>query len=194
VEKIIAFSSPHHRIFGYAYFATEEVAQMDIQKELESEFDREAKRTRKMFEALPEGADFSWKPHAKSMSLGKLAGHVTDMTGYWAMETLTKDKMDLPADHKWEQYLPASKAELLEKFDRELPATRAALVAITPEQWEKHWQFIFGGQVWIDQPRYQVWREMVMNHLVHHRSQLGVYLRLLDAKIPGTYGPSADES
>jgi uncharacterized damage-inducible protein DinB len=193
VKKIIAFYSPFHQFFGYAYFATEEVAKMDIQKELESEFDREAKRTRKIFEAIPEGVDWAWKPHAKSMTLGKLAGHVTDMTGDWALETLTKEKMDLPSDHKWEQYAPASKAELLEKFDKELPTVRAALTAVTPELWDKHWQFIFGGQVWIDQPRYQVWREMVMNHLVHQRAQLGVYLRLLDAKIPGTYGPSADE-
>lgn len=70
---------------------------------------------------------------------------------------------------------------------------RKALEAVTPEKWDQHWQFIFGGQVWIDEPHHQVFRDMVMNHMVHHRAQLGVYLRLLGAKIPGTYGPSADE-
>jgi len=166
---------------------------MDIQKELEVEFDREVKRTRKILESLPEGADFGWKPHDKSMSLGKLAGHVTDMTGDWALHTLSLDKLEFPADHKWEQYIPESKAALLEKVEREAPGVRAALAAITPEKWDQHWQFIFGGQVWIDQPRIQVWREMVMSHLVHHRAQLGVYIRLLGGKLPGTYGPSADE-
>jgi len=166
---------------------------MDFQKELEREFDAEVKRTRKVLEAIPEGADFGWKPHEKSMTLGRLAGHVTDFTGDWGLHTLTLDKLEFAADHKWEQYVPASKAALLEKFDREHAAVRAALAATTPEKWDQHWKFIFGGQAWIDQPRIQVWREMVMSHLAHHRAQLGVYIRLLGGKLPGSYGPSADE-
>jgi len=166
---------------------------MDIQKELENEFERELKRTRKLVEALPEDADFGWKPHEKSMPLGKLAGHLSDMTGDWALHTLTLDKLQFAADHKWEQYTPKSRAELVEKLDREAPAIRAALATMTPEKWDQHWQFIFGDQVWIDQPRIEVWRDMVMSHLVHHRAQLGVYIRLLGGKLPGTYGPSADE-
>lgn len=166
---------------------------MDFQKELLAEYDREAAKTRKMLEAVPEDADFAWKPHAKSMPLGKLLGHITDMTGEWALHTLTKDKLDFPADHKWEQYVPENKKALLVKFDRELVGVREAIAAVTPEKWDQHWQFIFGGQKWIDQPRYQVYRDMVMNHLVHHRAQLGVYLRLLNQPIPGSYGPSADE-
>jgi uncharacterized damage-inducible protein DinB len=164
-----------------------------MQIELETELDHEAAKTRKMLEAIPEGADWTWKPHPKSMSLGTLAGHVADMTGDWGLMTLTKDKVEFAADHKWEQKNPASTAELLEKFDKGLTATKAALAATSAEKWDQHWQFIFGGTAYIDQPRYQVWRETVMNHMVHHRAQLGVYLRLLDAKIPGTYGPSADE-
>jgi len=166
---------------------------MDIQKELIAEYDREAAKTRKLLDAIPADADFSFKPHPKSMPLGRLAGHVTDMTGDWALHTLTKDKLEFPADHKWEQYEPESKAALLEKFDRELAGVRDALVAVTPEKWDQHWQFIFGGQTWIDQPRYQVFRDMVMNHLVHHRAQLGVYVRMVGGKVPGAYGPSADE-
>ena len=166
---------------------------MDFQKELESEFEREAARTRKMLEAIPEDADFSWKPHPKSGTLGWLAGHVTDMAGEWGLSTLALDKLEFPADHKWDPWKPTSRAELLEKFDKNLGKTRAALAATTPEKWEQNWQFVFGGQAWIDQPRYQVWRETVMNHQAHHRAQLGLYLRILGAKIPGTYGPSADE-
>jgi uncharacterized damage-inducible protein DinB len=166
---------------------------MNFQKDLIAEYDRETAKTRKMLEAIPADADFNYKPHPKSMSLGKLTGHLTDMTGDWALNTLTKDKMDLPADFKWEAYVPKSKAELLEKFDKELPAVRAAVAAVPAEKWDLQWQFIFGGHAWIDDPRYQVFREAVLNHMIHHRAQLGVYLRLLNAKIPGMYGPSADE-
>ena len=89
--------------------------------------------------------------------------------------------------------MPASKEALLEKFDSGLPEVRAAIAAVTSEKWDEHWQFIFGGQVYIDQPRCQVFREMVLSHMIHHRAQLGLYLRLLDKPIPGMYGPSADE-
>jgi uncharacterized damage-inducible protein DinB len=165
---------------------------MDFQKELIAEYDREVARTRKMLEAIPADIDFNYKPHPKSMSLGRLAGHLTDMTGRWALDSLLTDKLEFPADHKWEQYAPATKEELLDKFDGGLPKVRAALAGVTPDQWDAHWQFIFGGQVYVDQPRCQVFREMVLSHMIHHRAQLGVYLRLLDKPIPGTYGPSAD--
>jgi uncharacterized damage-inducible protein DinB len=166
---------------------------MDFQKDLIAEYDRETVKTRKMLEAIPADADFNYKPHPKSMSLGRLTGHLTDMTGEWALNVLNKDKMDLPADFKWEAYVPASKAALLEKFDKELPAVRAAIAAVPAEKWDQHWQFIFGGHAWIDDAKHQVFRDAVLNHMVHHRGQLSVYLRLLNAKIPGMYGPSADE-
>lgn len=166
---------------------------MDYQKDLIAEFDREAAKTRKILEAIPDPIDVNYKPHPKSMPLGRLAGHVADMTGEWAMTTLAKDKLEFAADHKWEQYIPQRRAALLEKFDGELPATRRQLEATTPALWDRHWQFIFGGQTFIDAPRHQVFREMVLDHLIHHRAQLGVYLRLLGAKVPGCYGPSADE-
>jgi uncharacterized damage-inducible protein DinB len=166
---------------------------MDFQKELLAEFDREVERTRKILEALPEGADYGWKPHEKSMALGRLAGHVTDMTGEWALNTLTLDKLDFPADHKWEQFVPSSGQDAVKKLDSNLGEVRSAIQSMTPEKWDQHWQFIFGGHVWIDQPRHQVFRELVISHLVHHRAQLGVYIRILGGKLPGSYGPSADE-
>ena len=166
---------------------------MNHQNELIAEYERELGKTRKMLEAIPADADMTFKPHPKSMPLGNLAGHLTDMGGDWAITTLTQDKLEFPADHKWDPYVPKNKQEVLEKFDSKLQEARKALADTTPEKWDEHWKFIFGGQTWIDQPRFQVFREMVMNHMVHHRAQLGVYLRLLDAKIPGAYGPSADE-
>jgi len=166
---------------------------MDFQKDLIAEYDRETAKTRKMLEAIPADADFNYKPHPKSMSLGRLAGHLTDMVGDWANGTLKQDKLEFAADHKWDPYEPASKEALLEKFDRELAGVREELGAIPMEKWDQHWQFIYGGQTFIDEPRHQVFREAVMNHMVHHRAQLSVYLRLLGARIPGCYGPSADE-
>jgi uncharacterized damage-inducible protein DinB len=166
---------------------------MDAQKELVAEFDREAAKTRKMLDAIPADADFNFKPHPKSMPLGRLAGHLSEMTGEWGQHALMLDKLEFPADHKWEPYAPASKAALLEKFDSDLAKTRAELVSIAPEKWDNHWKFIFGGQTWVDEPKHQVFRGMVMNHMIHHRAQLGMYLRLMNAKVPGVYGPSADE-
>jgi len=166
---------------------------MDFQKELIAEYDREAARTRKMLEAIPADVDFTFKPHPKSMSLGRLAGHVSETAEEWASSTLTKDKVELPADHKWEPYIPASKEALLERFDRGVAKVKAELAKFAPEKWKENWKFVAGGQAWIDESKYEVWRTWVLNHLIHHRAQLGVYLRLLDKPIPGTYGPSADE-
>jgi len=166
---------------------------MDFQKELLAEYDREIERTRKMLAAVPDGADFAFKPHEKCMPLGRLAGHITDMTGDWALHSLTLDKLEFSADHKWDPFVPGSKEAAIEKLDSGLETVRKALAEITPEKWDQNWQFVYGGQVWIDQPRHQVFRELVISHLVHHRAQLGVYLRILGAKLPGMYGPSADE-
>lgn len=166
---------------------------MDYQKELIAEYDRETAKTRRMIEAIPEGADLDFKPHEKSMTLGRLAGHLTDMAGGWAITTLTQDELKYAADHKWDPFIPKSKQEVLAKFDEGLPKARKALAEMKPDDWDKHWKFIFGDQVWIDQPRHQVFREMVISHMIHHRAQLSVYLRLLNAKVPGLYGPSADE-
>jgi uncharacterized damage-inducible protein DinB len=166
---------------------------MDIQKELIAEYDQEITNTRKILAAIPADADFSWKPHAKSMSLGRLAGHVADTAGEWAISTLNLNTLEFPADHKFEPYVPASTAALLEKFDKQVVEAKVGLAGLTPEKWDENWKFVFGGQAWIDDSKYRVWRIWVINHLIHHRAQLGVFLRLLDKPIPGMYGPSADE-
>ena len=115
------------------------------------------------------------------------------MSGDWAINTIAKDKLEFAADYKWESFEPPSKADLLAQFDKGLPAVRKELAALPLEKWDQRWQFVFGGHVWIDQQRHQVFRELVVDHMIHHRAQLGVYLRLMDGPIPGSYGPSADE-
>ena len=163
---------------------------MDIQKELIAEYDSEAAKTRQMLDAIPADADFTWKPHTKSMTLGRLAGHTAELAGKWAVSVLTTDTLE----HSAESYIVASKASLLERFDREVSEAKAALASFTPQKWDGNWKFLAGGKAWLDNTKYFIWRNCVLNHLIHHRAQLGVYLRLLNKPIPGTYGPSADET
>jgi uncharacterized damage-inducible protein DinB len=166
---------------------------MDFQKALVAEYDREVATTRKILDAIPADADYNFKPNPKSMSLGRLAGHVAETAGEWAYSTLTKDKIEMGGDQPYVPYVPASKEAMLTRFDKETAETRAILAAYTPEQWDGNWKLLSGSQAWIDDTKYEVWRTWVMNHLIHHRAQLGVCLRLIGAKLPGTYGPSADE-
>jgi uncharacterized damage-inducible protein DinB len=164
---------------------------MDIQKELIAEYDRETASTRKVLEAIPEGADFGWKPHEKSMALGRLAAHVSDTNGDWALHTLIKDRLDWTPDMTPDN--PTTKAALLERFEKQVAEVKPELAKMTPEKWDSNWKFVAGEQTWIDDTKYNVWRTWVVNHLIHHRAQLGVFLRVMGQKIPGCYGPSADE-
>jgi uncharacterized damage-inducible protein DinB len=166
---------------------------MDSQKELIAEYDRETAKTRKMLAAIPADADFTYKPHAKSMALGRLAGHLSETAGEWAITTLTTDKLEFPEGHKFEPYMPASTEALLQRFDQDTAKAKTELAAFAPEKWDENWKFVAGGQAWIDESKGSVWRNWVLDHSIHHRAQLGVYLRLLDKPIPGMYGPSADE-
>ena len=164
---------------------------MDFQKELIAEFDRETASTRKTLEAIPEGADFGWKPHAKSMALGRLAAHVSDTNGDWALHTLKVDKLEWNPEMNPKD--PTNKKDLITRFDQQISEVRPELNKMTPDKWDSNWKFVAGDQAWIDDTKYNVWRRWVLSHLVHHRAQLGVYLRMLDQKVPGCYGPSADE-
>jgi len=166
---------------------------MDFQKALIAEYDREVATTRKMLEAIPADADYNFKANPKSMSLGRLAGHVAETAGEWAFSALAKDKIEMDMSKPYEPYIPASKEAMLARFDKETAETKAVLARFTPEKWDGNWKFVAGTQTWIDDTKYEVWRTWVMNHLIHHRAQLGVCLRLIGAKVPGTYGPSADE-
>ncbi len=163
---------------------------MPIADALVPEFDHEMTTTRKLLERLPEDK-FDWKPHAKSFSLGSLATHVSNLP-VWGSETLTKSEFDLSGSPP--NAAVASKNELLAKFDQNVAAARAALVGKTDGELMAMWSLKRGNQTVFSMPKAVVWRSFVLNHLVHHRGQLSVYLRLLDVPVPSMYGPSADEA
>jgi len=165
---------------------------MDIQKELIAEYDREVTTTRKMLNAIPEDADLTWKASPKSMTLGRLATHTAETAGDWARDTLSKDGLVFDMTN-YKAWAPESKAEILAKFDKDTAEARGYLVALDPAKWDDNWKMTAGDQVWIDDSRYNVFRQWVLNHLIHHRAQVGRDLRTLGAPIPGCYGPSADE-
>lgn len=153
------------------------------------EFDHEMTTTRKVLERLPEDR-FDWKPHPKSFSLGALATHVATLPT-WGAETLNKSEFDL-AGSQPVAALP-SKAELMATFDKNVAATRSALAGKSDAELLAMWTLKRGGKTIFSMPKTAVLRSFVLSHLVHHRGQLSVYLRLLDVPVPSIYGPSADE-
>ncbi len=154
------------------------------------EFDHEMAKTRTVLERVPE-EKFDWKPHARSFSLGVLATHVATLAT-WATETLTRGDIDLDPNQPPPSSLP-SRADLLAAFDRNVADARAALAGKTDAELLAMWSLKRGGRTLFTMPKTAVLRSFVLNHLVHHRGQLTVYLRLLDAPVPSIYGPSADE-
>jgi len=166
---------------------------MALSEGLLPEFDKEMAGTRKTLERVPDGK-FDWKPHAKSMTLGQLAAHLALFPG-WMTSTLKSTSFDY-APVGGEAYKPPAmntRKDLLEAFDREFATAREALKAASDAQLMETWSLLAGGKTVFALPRIAVYRNMVMNHMIHHRAQLGVYLRLNDIPLPGLYGPSADE-
>jgi uncharacterized damage-inducible protein DinB len=166
---------------------------MSLGQSLLPEFDHEMAGTRKTLERVPEGK-LGWRPHAKSMTLGGLASHLANVPS-WVGYTVGRDSLDLaPVGHPplRQQEMTSQKA-LLEHFDRHVAEGRAALADASDETLFAPWTLLGGGKAYFTMPRIAVLRGFVMNHCVHHRAQLGVYLRLLDVPVPGLYGPSADE-
>ena len=163
---------------------------MTISQTLLPEFDQEMANTRKILLCVPEDK-FSWKPHDKSMTLGRLASHVAEM-GNWATVTINQDKLELTPGQK--PFNAGSAAELLSAFDKNVVEGRAAIEGAGDQTLFAPWSLIYAGQTIFSMPRVAVLRTMVMNHMIHHRAQLGVYLRLHNIAIPGMYGPSADEA
>lgn len=166
---------------------------MPISQALLPEFDHEMSNTRKTLERIPEN-DFTWKPHPKSMPLGRLAGHVAEMPG-WAVPTIAQDSLDLapPGSGPPQGTVAQSRQHVLDLFDKNVAAARAAIAGATDEQLMKPWSLLVGGRTIFTMPKIAVLRSMVMNHTIHHRAQLGVYLRLNNIPVPALYGPSADE-
>lgn len=162
---------------------------MPINEGILGEFDHEMIGTRKTLERVPEGK-FDWAPHPKSMKLGRLAQHVAEIPG-WVKETLTLSSLDMggfspPAP-------PKNRKEILDLFDKNAAVARGLLAKATDQQFFEMWALTNGGKTMMSMPKIAVLRGFVLNHLVHHRAQLGVYLRLNDVAVPSIYGPSADE-
>lgn len=156
-----------------------------------AEFDREAASTRRILERVPDGK-FDWKPHPKSMTLGGLANHVSGLMGF-APIVLQTESMDVAAPSGQPRpAAPTSARELVESFDRGVAASRAAIAAAGEQQLSHPWSLRNGETVLFNLPRDGVLR-LQLSHMVHHRGQLSVYLRLNDVPVPGMYGPSADE-
>ena len=166
---------------------------MPMSQALLPEFDHEMANTRKALERVPEDK-FGWKPHEKSMTLGRLATHVAEMTA-WVTPTLESESFDFapPGAPPFQAKTASSRDELLEMFDKNVAVARAAIGGASDAQWMTPWSLLQGGRTIFTMPRIAVLRSMVMNHTIHHRGQLAVYLRLNDVPVPALYGPSADE-
>jgi uncharacterized damage-inducible protein DinB len=167
---------------------------MSIPEKLLPEFDREFETTRKFLALVPDDK-LGWKPHAKSMDLGRLAWHISDFPVY-ALSVTSKPKLSFKTEDmpkRRSAWVGKSRAGILERFDTDLKQGREALLAVPDAAWGDRWQMEFDGRVVIDDARSAVYRDLVMSHQIHHRAQLGLYLRLNEIPIPGVYGPSADE-
>jgi uncharacterized damage-inducible protein DinB len=167
---------------------------MSLSQSLLAEFGQEMANTRKTLERVPEER-FSWKPHAKSGSMIWLAGHLSNIPG-WVVEIVKKDALDMAPGGKPIDPPPTPKngKDLLQTFDKNVADARAALAAASDTDLQKSWSFLNNGTTLFSMPRSACLRTWVMNHNIHHRAQLGVYLRLNNLPVPAIYGPSADES
>ena len=165
----------------------------NISQGLLPEFDMEVASTRKTLERVPEGKP-DFRPHPKSMTLARLAGHVAEIP-MWAVETLGKSELDMnpPGGGAQQAYVMTTRAGALATFDGHVARARALLASASDETWMQTWTLKSGGKTILAMPRVAVMRSFVMNHMIHHRAQLGVYLRMNDVPLPSIYGPSADE-
>ena len=164
---------------------------MAIVEALLPEFDHEMTVTRRVIERVADD-QFGWKPHEKSMTLGRLATHVAEIPR-WGHTILTEPEFNM-VDGAYTPTSAATTAEVLALFDRQVTTIRGLLAARTDAELMSTWSFKQNGQELFGMPRAAAWRSWVMNHLIHHRGQLSVYLRQTGSKVPGIYGPSADES
>jgi uncharacterized damage-inducible protein DinB len=164
---------------------------MPISELLLAEFDEEMKKTRTTLERVPaDKKDFA--PHAKSMPMGKLAPHVAQLAGF-GLTILTTPELDFSKGSI--KPIPfESSAQLVQAFDEGAAKVRTALQATPDGAWKENWKLSLQGKTIFEGQRFLAYREMFLNHVVHHRAQLGVYLRLNEKPVPATYGPSADDT
>ncbi|MBZ5525269.1 MAG: DinB family protein [Acidobacteriia bacterium] len=167
---------------------------MPLNQSMLGEYDQEMANTRKTLERIPEDK-FDWAPHPKSMKLGSLAQHLAEMAG-WVAETLSKDALDIaPTGEYVQSPRLSSRQALLALFDDNVSQGRELLSQASDDAvMMKPWSLQANGQTLFTLPKAGVLRSFVMNHMIHHRAQLGVYLRLNNIPVPALYGPSADEN
>lgn len=163
---------------------------MSLGKMLAAELQYEAISTRKMLERSP-NEKFDWQPHEKSMTLGQLAAHLAEVP-QWVRPTLTQDELDFSKMNRQPSDLKTT-VELVEVFNKSVSDAFGLLQEISDEDLLKTWKLSNGEKVLLEMPRVGVVRSMVLNHLIHHRGQLSVYLRLNNVPLPSVYGPTADE-
>jgi uncharacterized damage-inducible protein DinB len=163
---------------------------VSISDSLIAELEQEAATTRKALERVPEDK-FDWKPHDKSMPLGRLVTHIAELPG-WGKLTIAQDALEI--DSAFERTILKSVSEILELFDKNVSTFRELLTVTPDEEFGKIWTMTYSGKEVFSAPKLSVVRSIVMNHLIHHRGQLSVYLRLNDVPLPMTYGPSADDT
>ena len=164
---------------------------MPISELLLTEFDAEMKTTRTMLERIPAGKE-DFRPHPKSMPLNKLGPHVAELAGF-GHTVLTTPELDFSKSSS-QRVAFESNDQLVRVFDEGAAKVRAALKNTPDEAWTQNWKLSFQGRPIFNGSRFLAYRQMFLNHLVHHRAQLGVYLRLNDKPLPATYGPSADDT
>ena len=167
---------------------------MPISASLLPEFDHETANTRRTLARVPDSA-FDWKPHEKSLSMQDLASHLANLPS-WVSVTVEHDSIDMaPPDGSEPPRTEAaeSTAQALETFDTNVAAARAIIEAASDEKLMETWSLLNGGEVLFAMPKVAVLRSFIMNHMIHHRAQLTVYLRMTDVPVPALYGPSADE-
>ena len=165
------------------------LAAMNAIESLLAQYDLEAPNTRRLLECVP--ADkFGWKPHDKSSTLGDLAGHIAELPSFLATMATT-DAVEL-ASGQFTPFKPTTHKELMEGFEKNLADSRKVIASLNDTEFAKPWKLTFNGAPIMEGPRNTLIPN-TLSHLVHHRGQLTVYLRLLGVKFPGVYGPSADE-
>ena len=165
---------------------------MKLTEFFREELDREVERSRKALEQVPDG-NYQWKPHEKSMIFGYLADMVATIPTWIEME-INRDELDIaPAEGQGTKQAPKeTSADLLKALEDAAAQARSALENTSDEHLMTNWKLLAQGQVVMESPRYQMIQETI-NHWAHHRGQMTVYLRLMGAKVPALYGPSADD-
>jgi uncharacterized damage-inducible protein DinB len=164
---------------------------MTIAESLLPEFDREMGITRRLLERVPDGV-FAWQPHEKSMTLGRLVEHLAELP-QWCTMTLARDGIDMSVGRPPGYQPPATRDAVVAMFETNTAEARATLRGKTDGELMAPWTLSAQGKEIFTMPKVAVLRNFVMNHMVHHRGQLSVYLRLHNVPIPSMYGPSADE-